>query len=94
MNESCYPQTVYKNTVVISTSPVVNILENKEQSEDLHAESNQSDTDDIPDHLKDICFENIYELDPSQIKKARDLIIKFQHIFSRKKDDVDEKTEN
>ena len=31
MNVSCNPQTVYKNTVVGSTSPVVNIIENKEQ---------------------------------------------------------------
>lgn len=82
---------MYKNTVVISTSPVVNILENKEQSEDLHAESNQSDIDAIPDHLKDICFENTYELDPSQIKKSRDLLIKFQHIFSRKKGELVER---
>lgn len=35
MNVSCNPQTVYKNTVVGSTSPVVNILENKEQSYEL-----------------------------------------------------------
>lgn len=86
MNVSCNPQTVYKNTVVASTS-VVNIIENKEQSNDLHAENIQSDTDVIPDHLKDLCFETSHELDPSQMKKAGDLLIKFQHIFSRTKDD-------
>lgn len=77
MNVSCNPQTVYKNTVVGSTSPVVNIIENKEQSNDLHAENIQSDTDVIPDHLMDLCFETSYEIDPSQMKKAGDLLIKF-----------------
>lgn len=87
MNVSCNPQTVYKNTVVGSTSPVVNIIENKEQSNDLHAENIQSDTDVNLDHLKDLCFETSHELDLSQMKKAGDLPIKFQHIFSRTKDD-------
>lgn len=49
MNVSCNPQTVYKNTVVGSTSLIVNIIENKEQSNNFHAENIQSDTDVIPD---------------------------------------------
>lgn len=56
-------------------------------SYDFYAESIQSDTDVIPDHLKDLYFETTHELDPSQIKKAGDLLIKFQRTFSRTEDD-------
>lgn len=82
MNVSCNLQTVYKNTVVSSTLPVVNIVKTK--SRVMICTLKAIKAIQMPSPITSKLNMNSTQ---GRQRKLGDLLIKFQHIFSRTKDD-------
>ncbi|XP_061190281.1 uncharacterized protein LOC133198159 [Saccostrea echinata] len=82
MNLSSNPQIVYKITVVGTTSAVTRVVESQDKLGVTDCEDSC-----IPDHLKELYSETIKDLNSDEAEKTKKILLRFQHLFSKSKDD-------
>ncbi|XP_061165068.1 uncharacterized protein LOC133174043 [Saccostrea echinata] len=85
MNISEQIQTIYKNTVVGVTSPV-DVVKSEDENMVSTVTLNEK-VENIPDHLNELYTETTKGLTAEKASKIKTSLIKFQHLFSKTKDD-------
>ena len=85
VNLSSETQTIYPGTIVGNLSPIEEVMSVMETNE---IPKTRDGSKEIPEHMKDIYERSTRNLESEDRAKARDLLLRYAHVFSTSDEDV------